>query len=393
MKKFVSGVLVVFCAMAAFCGPAGNSEAQNGDPVAASARKAIEKGAEWLIAQQGTNGVWSNQTFPALTAMPLWALSKTEHAGEGFKKGVEFVRSCAQEDGGIYVVVPGRRGGALGTYNTAICMTALYYADKAGSIGVIQKAREYVASTQLSGDDGNEGTAGGFGYEKNSPAHYADLNNSAWAISAMRVTQDVEEMRPAGEKKVDIDWAKALAFVDKMQVKAGDEGVVEEDVGGFLYKREDGKIPAPPEGGKKSAVKDVKKRPPLRSYGSITYSGLEAMIFAQVTRDDPRVVYAVYYARRHWTLDENPGMGEQGIYYYYTIMARALSLLGVNELPAIKEGDPTIKWRDELIAKVVSLQKPDGSWVNKNNRFWEGDPVLSSFYAMLTLEYALGLFK
>lgn len=361
------------------------------------ARKAIAKGAAWLVERQATNGVWSNPSFPALTGIAAWALSATDTDRAVIEKATAYLRSCSQPDGGIYVIVPGRRGGALGTYNTAICMTALHYADKANSIRTIQKAREYVASTQLVGDD-STGTDGGFGYERNAGG-YADLNNSAWAISAMRVTQDVEESRPAGEKKVDIDWDAALKFVERMQVKPGEEGVAKTDEGGFLYKRDSGKPPTPPQGGSKAKAPDAKagkkigKRPPLRSYGSITYSGLEAMIFAQVTRDDPRVISAIDYARRHWTLDENPGMGQQGLYYYYTIMARSLSLLDINELPAINEGDAPIKWRDELIKKVVSLQKVDGSWVNTNNRFWEGDPVLSTSYALLTLEYALRLFK
>lgn len=383
-KKSIILAVTSMIIATAFCNAAEDS-------TEAIARKAIAKGATWLVEKQATNGVWSNPTFPALTGIAAWALSATDTERAVIEKATAYLRSCSQADGGIYVVVPGRRGGALGTYNTAICMTALHYADKSKSIRTIQKAREYVASTQLVGDD-STGTDGGFGYERNAPGGYADLNNSAWAISAMRVTQDVEESRPAGEKKVDINWDAALKFVERMQVKPGEEGIAETDVGGFLYKRESGKPPAPPQGGVKGKGK-IGKRPPLRSYGSITYSGLEAMIFAQISRDDPRVVSAIDYARRHWTLDENPGMGQQGLYYYYTIMARSLSLLDINELPAIKEGEPPIKWRDELIKKVASLQKEDGSWANSNNRFWEGDPVLSTSYALLTLEYALRLFK
>lgn len=355
---------------------------------------AIAKGAAWLEARQAEDGTWSNPSFPALTALPAWALSASGTGTGSIARAVEFVRSCAQPDGGIYVQVPGRRGGALGTYNTAICMTALHYADNAGSTRVIQKAREYVASTQLVGDDGAGGgatsNAGGFGYERNAPGGYADLNNSAWAIAAMRTTQDVEESRPAGEAHADIDWDAALAFVDKMQVKKGEKGIDPNDEGGFLYKRESGER-RPPSTSSTSSTSS--KRPPLRSYGSITYSGIESMIFAQVSRDDPRVVSAIDYARRHWTLDENPGMGQQGLYYYYTIMARALSLLDIDVLPAVEEGVAGVEWRDDLIAKIVSLQKEDGSWANSNNRFWENDPVLCTSYAMLTLEYALRLFK
>ena len=367
--------------------------------IEARARAAINKGLDWLASQQQTNGVWSDPVFPAMTALPAWAM-----AGAGreidrprISKAVEFIKSNSQEDGGIYVVVPGRRGGALGTYNTAIAMTALHYCDNAGSTRVIQKAREYVAATQVTGEDEYRG---GFGYEKNSSdgarKPYADLNNSTWVISAMRVTQDVEDHRPAGEKKVDVDWDAALGFVDRMQLKEGQEGLNPGDEGGFLYKPV---INKPEEAAdKKDAKGDVPKvgksgRPFLRSYGSITYSGLLSMIYAQVGRDDPRVVSAIDYARRHWTVDENPGMGQQGVFYYFTIMARALSLVDVNVLPAAEEGKPGIAWRDELIEKVLELQKEDGHWLNPNNRFMEANPVLATSYGVLTLEYALRMFK
>lgn len=372
MKRFWNIALIAAAALAAQA---------DDDALIAKARESISRGAAWLEAHQAEDGSWSNPMFPALTAMPAWALSVADGSTGAISRAAEFVRSCTQPDGGIYVQVPGRRGGALGTYNTAICMTALHFADNTGSIRVIQKAREYVAATQLVGDDGTAPAlnAGGFGYEKNSPGGYADLNNSAWAIAAMRQTQDVEESRPAGEKHADIDWNAAIKFVDSMQVKSGEANIPPEDVGGFLYRRPDGSSPG--------------RHPPLRSYGSITYSGLEAMIFAQISRDDPRVVSAVDYARRHWTLDENPGMGQQGLYYYYTIMARALSLLDVDVLPPVEDDGNPVAWRSELIERILSLQKSDGSWSNSNNRFWENDPVLCTSYAMLSLEYALRLFR
>ena len=42
----------------------------------------------------------------------------------------------------------------------------------------------------------------------------------------------------------------------------------------------------------------------------------------------------------------------------------ALALLDVNELPPAEEGGTPIAWRDQLIEKVISLQKADGSWNN-----------------------------
>jgi len=348
------------------------------------AHAALERGLDYLRAQQQTNGVWSNPQFPALSALPLWAMSMAARGQDAaaIERATAYVAGCAQPDGGIYVVVPGRRGGALGTYNTAICMTALHAVGRPEHVRLIQQARSYVAATQLLGDDEYRG---GFGYERNSGQAYVDLNNTAWALSAMRVTQDVEESRPQGEARVDVDWNAALAFVTKMQITSN---AAPEDIGGFMYR------PEGPEGagraGRAGVATNAPGRPHLRSFGSITYSGLLSMIYAQVARDDPRVVSAVDYARRHWTVDENPGMGQQGLYYYYTIMARSLTTTGLSELPAI-EGGGTVKWREELMERILALQKEDGSWANTNNRFWENDPVLATAYSLLALEYTLGM--
>jgi len=72
-------------------------------------------------------------------------------------------------------------------------------------------------------------------------------------------------------------------------------------------------------------------------------------------------------------------MGGQGLYYFYDILARALSAARVDKVGGHE-------WKKELAAKLVSLQRPDGSWVNENNRFWEGDPVLCTSFALLVLE-------
>ena len=65
----------------------------------------------------------------------------------------------------------------------------------------------------------------------------------------------------------------------------------------------------------------------LRSYASMTYAGLKSMIHAGVGPDDPRVKAAVEWLRKHYSLDENPGMGKSGLYYYYHTFAKALDAI------------------------------------------------------------------
>jgi len=355
------------------------------------ARVAIEKGLAWLIANQQPDGNWSDAKFPAMTALPVWAI-----AGSGAStytsqvdKAVAFILSKAQPDGGIYVPDPRRGGAGLGNYNTSLCMMGLHATGRKDVTRVIQKAREYTAATQLTGDDEH---AGGFGYDKGGRRH-TDLTNTGMAIDAMRRTQDVEDLRPAGEKHADLSWDAALKYVANMQQKEGD------DKGGFLYTKSfapggnpnQGQGGPPPAGARPegAAAGADRAHPALRSYGSITYVGLLSMIHSQLTRDDPRVRSAFDYCTKHWTLDENPGQGGQGLYFYFNILTRALCAAGIENIPQASGGD--LAWREALIRKLMTLQKPDGSWVNDNNRWWENDPILVTSYSLLSLEFACGL--
>ena len=347
------------------------------EPLKQDARHAIVKGLDWLKAHQKENGSWSNENFPGLTALGLWAFLKSDHPSknEVCKKAAAFVSGFVQPDGGIYKLATGERGsGGLSTYNTAICMMALHYYDSPTYAPVIQKARTFVAGCQLQGDSPQ---AGGFGYDKvpRGPRDHADLSNTGWALMAMRVTEQLEDLRSKAEKRADLDWDAALRFVEKLQTR--DEKDAENN-GGFGYAG----------GGERGGTfVDREGVVKLRGYGSMTYAGLESMIYAHVKKDDPRVVSAVQWAARHWSVDENPGMGTKGLYYYYNIMAKALSLMQRDSIPGAM-GEP-IPWKQQLMEKLVKVQQADGSWMNTDNTFWEGDAALVTAYAVLTLQYTL----
>src|SRR5690606_6626872 len=118
----------------------------------------------------------------------------------------------------------------------------------------------------------------------------------------------------------------------------------------------------------------------LRSYASMTYAGLKSMIFAGVGPDDPRVKAAYEWARQHYDLASNPGMGDAGLYYYYHTFAKALDAMKVD---VVRDADgKDHNWREELVAELARRQQEDGSWVNNNSRWLEGDPNLVSAYAL-----------
>ena len=90
------------------------------------------------------------------------------------------------------------------------------------------------------------------------------------------------------------------------------------------------------------------------------------------------------WLRANFTLDENPAMGPQGLYYYYHTMAKALTVYGADTLET-KDGR-RINWREQLALKLINLQHPDGSWSNENGRWFEKDPILVTAYSIITLE-------
>lgn len=340
---------------------------------------ALNRGLDWLAAQQKEDGAWSEASFPALTALPLWAFSMSNHPkkAEVTAKAAKFILGNVQADGGIYRKIPGK-GGGLSNYNTALCMIALHSLNDPQYTPIVLKARKFVAAGQHFGDDRYEG---GMGYDRESGRDYTDLSDSVIAYESMRLTQSAEDLRDKSEAHVDLDWAAAVRYLDRLQNKPSTGA---ENAGGFAYR---------PDESKAGTTTNKEGIVVFRSYGSMTYAGLLSLIYADVNKNDPRVQSAFDWAAKHWTLDENPGMGDQGLYYFYGVLSKALAAYGRDAIPAKDQSQ--IMWREALVKKLVGLQKVDsktghGYWVNTNNRFWEANDVLVTSYTVLALEVAMG---
>ena len=375
MKKWIIGGWAIALAARAALGAGLPADLE------AETRAALAKGAAWLAAQQQADGHWALADSPALTGLSMWALQNTDPAAyqAAINRAMVFILTSVQEDGSIWrQPAMQRKGGGLANYNTAVCMTALHALGRPELVPVIQNARTYLAKMQYL-DGGSYG--GGMGYDADQGRPYMDLSNSYMAYEAMRLTQDVEDLRAAGEPKADLDWKAAQEFLAQVQNLKGVNtnsyaSESADDQGGFAYT---------PGAGASTTNADGKVT--LRSYGSMTYAGLLALIYAQVDAQDVRVQSAKDWASRHWSLDENPGMGQEGLYYFFNVLAKSLAAAG-DETLTLPDGR-TVVWREEIARKLIALQKPEGFWVNENNRWWEADPNLVTAYTMLALATAL----
>ena len=375
MKKWLAGGLAGWLAAGAALGAGLPPELD------AEGRAAMAKGAAWLAAQQQADGHWALADSPALTGLAMWALQATDPAAyaSAINRAMVFLLTSVQEDGSIWrQPTMERKGGGLANYNTAVCMAALHALGRPELVPVVQNARTYLAKMQYLGPGSYRG---GMGYDADQGRPYTDLSNSYMAYEAMRLTQDVEDLRAAGEPKADLDWAAAQEFLAQLQNLEGVNTNAyrsdrEEDRGGFAYTP-----------GAGPSTTNTEGKVMLRSYGSMTYAGLLALIYAQVDANDPRVKSAKDWAARHWSLAENPGMGQEGLYYFFNVLAKSLKAAGDDTL-ARPDGS-VVPWREEVVRQLVALQKPDGFWVNENNRWWEADPNLVTAYTILALAAAL----
>ncbi len=342
-------------------------------------RQAIARGNAWLKTQQKPEGTWDDDGLPAFTALALTAATRDPNLDrkaafpEHIEKGYNWLLSQQKPDGGIY-----NRG--LSVYNTATAVTALVSAERENYDAAIIKARKHLIDNQW--DIGQKKETdnlndGGVGY--GSKNDHTDMSNTYLAIEALALSKKVIEDGKHGDQP-DLDWGAAVKFLSRCQnlEASNDQTWASSDPknkGGFIY--------APGES-KAGEDKLPDGRTALRSYGSISYAGLLSFIYAKLSPEDPRVAAVKEWLGKNYTVSENPGMGAQGLYYYYQTMSKALSAANIDTLKL--EDGKEADWRKDLGEKILASQRENGSWVNDNGRWMESNPVLVTAYTVMSLE-------
>ncbi|MFI4873719.1 MAG: prenyltransferase/squalene oxidase repeat-containing protein [Blastopirellula sp. JB062] len=331
--------------------------------------QAISSAINFLATQQNADGSFSESSPIGVTG--LCAAGILEHGRTAddpvVKKALTYLESNVKEDGGIY-----SEGSHHKNYETSLSVLAFAAANKDGRYDKLLagadkflKGIQWDASEEKEESDPFYGGAGYGGHKR------PDLSNTAFMMEALKAT---------GNGPEDEAMQKALIFVSRCQNLESEHNAskfpAKNPDGGFYYTIAAGgssQAGETPNGG-------------LRSYASMTYAGLKSMIYAGVDKDDPRVKAAVAWLSKHYSLDENPGMGQQGLFYYYVTYAKALDAFGQEEF-VTADGDKH-RWREELRKELLGRQQKDGSWVNKTTRWMEGNPQLVTGYTLLALQYA-----
>jgi squalene-hopene/tetraprenyl-beta-curcumene cyclase len=337
-----------------------------------------EKAVKFLLQAQESGGGWHEQSGPGVTCLVLRALVREPSVGpehEAVRRGLHFLERFWRDDGGLYAAE-----GLHNNYETSVALSlySLFPRERFGER--VQKMQKYLTGLQW---DESEGRApsdvfyGGAGYGN---GKRPDLSNTQIMLDALH---------DSGLGKDDPAWQRAMVFIQRCQMRSesNDQPFASASrQGGFIY--------SPANGGESKAGEILvgEDRTELRCYGSMTYAGFKSMLYAGLSRDDPRVVAAVAWVRKYWTVEENPNVpgqkSQEGLFYYYHTLARALSAWG-EDVIVDRIGKPHI-WRQELVAQLQRRQRADGSWANERDRWMEGVPALATAYSLLALQEAYG---
>lgn len=319
----------------------------------------MAKGVELLATQRGEGDLIGGH--PGTTALATLAMV-TAGVGKDDPKvapSLAALAKLAKPDGSIY-------DKDYPVYVTAI--TVLAFQGAGVHPDLVAKGQAWLAGKQFNEKekiDAKNPNYGGIGYGVDDKHPDADLSNLHFALDAIKNAQLTDQ---------DEVMARAQKFVERCQnrTESNDQPWAGND-GGFVYK---------PGASKAGATS---------SSGSMTYAGIASFLYTKADAKDPRVNAALDYVRANYSVDENPGMGAKGLFYHYHMMARALGLVGQRTL--VDSDGQSHDWPVELATKLRSMQKPDGSWANADETYWENNPAIATSRAVLALAYARDAMK
>lgn len=388
--------------------PAQKSASDAAEATRARAVEVASRAVAYLRStQDAATGGWAIREgapqLPGITALVVSGMhgfepspgARIDERDESVARAVAYLLKMQQKDGGIYDTM-------LPSYNTSLAVSALSKVPGPEVRAAVAKAVEFLKTLQYSegavvreelGEspkpvDKNHPFYGGVGYGRHGRP---DLSNTGIWIQALH---------DAGVEPTDPAFQRALVFLQRTQMaeKIGEMKVNDMEYakgstqGGFIYSTSEnrdrvGSGQSMVGGMIDETLSDGSVASRLRAYGSMTYTGFKSYIYAGLKRDDPRVQAAMGWILKNYTLEENPGLGTDGMYYYFVVFGKAMGAWGEPVVNAAAPGkEPAQRdWRADLVERLAALQQEDGSFKVVDDRWMEDNPVLITAYALAAL--------
>jgi hypothetical protein len=358
--------------------------------------QAVELGAAFVAKRQQEDGGWlrkglskekhgSEAPWTAVCARALAGLPKAQKAlyAPNITKGIDFLLS-RQAEAGQVVGDPGRQHYA--TYTTALTLSAMVLAGREKEEGA-KKLQAWLLETQI--DQSEDITE--YDFARYGAWNIYDGNETGATLAAdLSVsTCAIEALARAGLAKDSPTRSKALVFLRRTQNLPDSTSSIPAQFldGGFVTNPRESKA------GRQLLPDD---NIVFRPYGSTTADGLRSLLHLGVDKEDERVQAAVGWLTTFFHTSKNPNfpaarrgsnptmLPERGIYFYYLNgMSEALALFG--EPLLLKTDGTEIDWAAQIARRLISVQKPDGTWRSESSTMHENDPNLATSLAIMTL--------
>jgi squalene-hopene/tetraprenyl-beta-curcumene cyclase len=366
--------------------------------------------ADWLASVQDPSGAFKQAVpgretpSPSYTGLILTALAnapaearvKVKPAAD---RALGYLLSKVNPDGSIG---EGPTGAYLKTYATAIGLMAFSSVERTEKVAqAVRGAQAYLKANQL-----KEGAdRGGSGYGDDSPTVGKDGKPGVKkAIANLSTTGFAAEgLARSGLPQDDEFWKLVVEFVRRCQnnselnndpqfvaaLKA--QGLSVGDDGGLFY----APVASADRTTYKAGTRKVADKEVIQSYGSMTYDGIKTYLYAGLKKDSPEVKAAMDWVRKNYSVEAHPGFAFdaakrehlRGLFHYYLVMARALDAYG--ELPLETFDGKKHDWAREIGEQLVKGVRENKMWINDNPGWFEGDPVLTTSYVMVTCDVLL----
>lgn len=341
---------------------------------AAKIKAATDKTVAYLKSIQNDDGTFGKTKGAKMVGVVGMVLDSIARSPEGPKasdpvteKAANYLLSKQLPNGSIAIPEYG-----LENYNTSVAVIGLSATQNPAYKDALEKAKKAIVSFQLNEELGynkdEHGRAyGAFGYGN---SKRGDLSNTAFSIEALD---------SLGFPKDSKEYKNAMLFIKRCQDNDETNDLPEMKGGanefGFVY------LPMDSEFGTITG-KNGKKLP--KPYGNMTYQAVKSLLLIGMDKNDPTLQSAYKWIRNNYSATANPGgVGAQGFLYYSNAFAGAFTAMGVKEFETAD--GRKVNWAKDLAEQLISMQKPDGSFVNSDKRWMEDDSTLATAYALRAL--------
>lgn len=317
--------------------------------------RALSRGMKHLRTLQAEDGTFvpeerADVCRVALTAMALWALNEPGPVGipeEDAQRAARSLLARQRPEGGIYEPANG-----LPVYTSGVAARALRTLGSTPHWPELESARSRVEL---------------FIYRSAAPESAVDSADVARTGSSL-ACEEARRILAAEPTTTDPARRRALEFLARCE---------------FDRTRAPARLRRPDE------------PRALHELGPFDYEDLLPMVYLELAPEQQVVLRARKALESRYTPERNPDLtqrygeqgfpeGTQGRFYYYLNVARTLSTLGESRL-VTKDG-VAHDWAVELAGQLLAAQRADGAWVNRDARWWEGEPGITTAYAVLTLK-------